>query len=109
MLPLLLFDAGPPEYAASQAEQASCQSHQHRGSVSQQERRARQEPPRVQLPSGFHGVSRGEQAAMLMRVISGALRIYLEVADQTRMQTVWRSAILQRPATACGTVVERSN
>ncbi len=60
---------------ALQAEQASRQSQQPRSAASQQDRRARQEPPRVQLPSGFHGVSRGEQAAMLMSVISGALRV----------------------------------
>jgi len=33
----------------------------------------------VQLPSGFHGVSRGEQAAMLMSVISGALSVGKDV------------------------------
>ena len=48
---------------------------QERSVGGQQDRRGRQESPRVQLPSGFHRVSQGEQAAMLMNVISGAPRV----------------------------------
>ena len=38
----------------------------------QQKQQRRPESTRVQLPSGFHRVSKGEQAAMLMHVLSGA-------------------------------------
>ena len=39
------------------------------------------------LPSGFHGVSRGEQAAMLMNVIAGALSVCTAVITLTGKRT----------------------
>ena len=59
-----------------QVELASDQIRQQRSAASQQERAALHDPPRVLRPLAFHGVSRGEQAAMLMNVISGVLRVY---------------------------------
>ena len=43
----------------------------------------------MQLPSGFHQVSRGEQAAILMNVISGAST---SPPSRALLSHIWRSA-----------------